>query len=170
MIARLGQTKENANDQDIQGRAAALVCVVVTTAVFVSTPGEAQSNEFEHQIVGNWKYGPPTQKEKPTIEQAKGYITLTNKGRWIELANDDGQSPGVGAWSSYSGTYTVEGNKVTIKIDVATNPALVGTVRTRYLSVKDKELTIMTSPDAKMPDAKAADLRAVTPLKVARPC
>ena len=47
---------------------------------------------------------------------------------------------------AYSGAYSVEGNKVTHKIEVSWNQAWTGTNQQRFIEVKDNQLTIKTPP------------------------
>ncbi len=47
---------------------------------------------------------------------------------------------------AYSGTYSIEGNKVTHKIEVSWNQAWNGTNQVRFIEVKDNQLTIKTPP------------------------
>jgi Lipocalin-like domain len=47
---------------------------------------------------------------------------------------------------AYSGAYSVEGNKVTHKIEFSWNQTWTGTNQQRFFEVKDNQLTIKTPP------------------------
>ena len=47
---------------------------------------------------------------------------------------------------AYSGAYTLEGNKVTHKIEISWNQAWTGTNQQRFVEVKDNQLIIKTPP------------------------
>jgi hypothetical protein len=47
---------------------------------------------------------------------------------------------------AYSGAYSIEGNKVTHKIEVSWNQARTGTNQQRFVEVTDNQLTIKTPP------------------------
>ena len=47
---------------------------------------------------------------------------------------------------AYSGSYSIEGNKVTHKIEFSWNQAWTGTNQQRFVEVKDNQLTIKTPP------------------------
>jgi len=45
---------------------------------------------------------------------------------------------------TYSGAYTVDGNKITHKIEVSRNQAWSGADQQRFVEIKDNQLTIKT--------------------------
>ena len=47
---------------------------------------------------------------------------------------------------AYSGAYSLEGNKITHKIEVSWNQAWTGTNQQRFVEVKDDQLIIKTPP------------------------
>ena len=47
---------------------------------------------------------------------------------------------------AYTGSYSIEGNKVTHKIEISWNQAWTGTNQQRFIEVKDNQLTIKTPP------------------------
>jgi hypothetical protein len=47
---------------------------------------------------------------------------------------------------AYSGTYSIDGNKVTHKVEVSWNQGWNGTDQQRFIEVKDNRLTIKTPP------------------------
>jgi hypothetical protein len=47
---------------------------------------------------------------------------------------------------AYSGAYTIDGNKMTHKIEVSWNQAWTGTNQQRFIEVKDDQLITKTPP------------------------
>jgi hypothetical protein len=47
---------------------------------------------------------------------------------------------------AYSGSYIVEGNKITHKIEISWNQAWTGTSQQRFIELKENQLTIKTPP------------------------
>ena len=56
------------------------------------------------------------------------------------------QSRAYRCWATYSGTYSIDGNKVTHKIEVSWNQAWSGTNQPRFVEIKVNRLTIKTAP------------------------
>ena len=88
-----------------------------------------------------------------------GVITYTSDGRMsVFIANPSRKPPGgpratdaeaAGLYRTmlaYSGAYSVDGNKVTHKIEVSWNQAWSGANQQRFVEVKDNQLTIKTPP------------------------
>ncbi len=111
----------------------AAVTSVALVGVAIS-PLKAKSNELPKGMVGNWKYGPETRGRHINPTEARGYITITDKSRWIELRNDTG--PTVGPWSSFSGVFTLSGTTAKIVVDSSTDPSLAGTTQTRKIEMQ----------------------------------
>ena len=88
-----------------------------------------------------------------------GVITYTADGRMSVFIIDPKRKPPAGPKATdadavelyrtmiaYSGSYSIEGNKVTHKIEVSWNQAWTGTNQQRFVDVKDDQLTIKTPP------------------------
>jgi hypothetical protein len=86
-------------------------------------------------------------------------ITYTPDGRMSVVIIDPKRKPPAGlkptdaeadelyrTMIAYSGAYSLEGNKVTHKIEVSWNQAWTGTNQQRFLEVKDDQLIIKTPP------------------------
>jgi hypothetical protein len=56
--------------------------------------------------------------------------------------------------TAYAGTYTLEGDRVTHHVEIATNPDWVGGDQLRYPKVEGNRLTITTPPLPTRPDGK----------------
>lgn len=56
--------------------------------------------------------------------------------------------------SAYAGTYTLEGDRVTHHVEMATNPDWVGGDQLRYPKIEGNRLTITTPPLPTRPDGK----------------
>lgn len=56
--------------------------------------------------------------------------------------------------SAYAGTYTLEGDRVTHHVEMATNPDWVGGDQLRYPKIEGSRLTITTPPLPTRPDGK----------------
>jgi hypothetical protein len=113
-------------------------------------------------LVGNWKlvsfYTEDTQTKQRTNtygEHPTGAIGFTPAGRFFAFATADGRKPAAtvedqaAAFKSmiaYTGKWTVQGDKFITKVDVAWNPALVGSEQVRFWKVVDGKLHITTAP------------------------
>jgi len=93
-------------------------------------------------------------KTAPLSEHPKGYLIYTPQGRMIGLLVHETRSPPKvdedrinlhKYMVSYSGRYTVEGDKVVHHVDVSWNEALSGTDQVRLFKLEGDRLTI-TAP------------------------
>jgi len=88
-----------------------------------------------------------------------GVITYTSDGHMSVFVADPKRKPAVGPMATdaeaadlyrtmvaYSGTYSIDGNKVIHKVEVSWNQAWNGTDQQRFIEVKDNRLTIKTPP------------------------
>lgn len=113
-------------------------------------------------LLGNWTlvsfYTEDTQTGQRTNtygERPTGAIGFTPAGRFFAFATADGRKPAqtqedqAAAYRSviaYSGRWRSEGDRFITKVDVAANPALVGTEQVRFWRVVDGRLHITTAP------------------------
>ncbi|HKD28282.1 MAG TPA: lipocalin-like domain-containing protein [Xanthobacteraceae bacterium] len=118
----------------------------------------------EPNIVGSWKLLSYVSEElatgkktAPFGEHPKGYLIYTPQGRMMGLLVHETRSPPKVDGDrinlhkymvSYSGHYTVEGDKVVHHVDVSWNEALTGTDQVRFFKLEGDHLTI-TAPPAK---------------------
>ena len=123
-------------------------------------PGPKQRTQS--WAVGAWRHGPrwkPRAKSfnTPFGENPSGVITYTPDGRMSVLIIDPKRKSPAGPKATdaegvelyqtmiaYSGVYSLDGNKVTHKIEVSWNQAWTGTNQQRFFEVKDDMLTIKT--------------------------
>jgi len=115
----------------------------------------------EPNIVGSWKLLSYVSEElatgkktAPFGEHPKGYLIYTPQGRMMGLLVHETRSPPKvdedrinlhKYMVSYSGHYTVEGDKVVHHVDVSWNEALTGTDQVRFFKLEGDHLTI-TAP------------------------
>jgi hypothetical protein len=113
-------------------------------------------------LVGNWKlvsfYTMDAQSKQRTNtygEHPTGAIGFTPGGRFFAFVTADNRKPATTAEDqaaafkamiAYTGKYRVEGDSFITKVDVAPNPALVGTEQVRFWNIIDGKLNITTAP------------------------
>jgi hypothetical protein len=116
-------------------------------------------------IVGTWKIQSfvrevtaTGERQNEFGEKPSGYISYQSDGRMFAMLVADnrtkpkGPSPTdeekarlFGTLIAYSGTYVVEGDKVTHKIDVSWNQSWTGGDQVRFYKVEGRTLTITTA-------------------------
>src|SRR5258707_6211768 len=122
----------------------------------------APSRGAEHSVVSNWKLVSYISEELATGkktdqlgEHPKGYLIYTPQGRMMGLVVHETRSPPKvdedrinlhKYMVSYSGRYTVEGDKVVHHIDVSWNEDFTGLDLVRCVKVEGDRLTITTAP------------------------
>ena len=127
-----------------------LALVIAMAATQPSLAADPQS------VVGTWKVvsfeavSPTTGEREPARgEHPSGYTIFTPDGRMSVLITNEGRkAPGTDqdranlfqSMVAYTGTYRVEGNTWTTKVDVAANPALVGTEQARSFRMEGNQL------------------------------
>ena len=128
-------------------------------AALVCFASQAHANEA---LLGNWKlvsfYTEDTQTKQRNNaygEHPTGAIGFTPAGRFFAFATADKRNPpkttedqaaAFRTVIAYTGQWRVEGDKFITKVDVAANPAMVGTEQVRFWNVKDGKLLITTAP------------------------
>ena len=135
-------------------------------SIFAFALGLAASSARAADIVGTWHLSSVSNEEteskvahKPFGDHPVGSITYTADGHMMVIFANSDRKPSVAPRATdgeavelyrtmvaYAGTYSVDGNKVTHKIDVSWNQAWNGTNQTRFIEVKDDRLTITTAP------------------------
>ena len=82
-------------------------------------------------------------------EKPPGYAIFTPEGRMMVLITNEGRKPPASdqdradlfqSMLAYTGTYRVEGDKWTTRVDAAANPAMVGTDQERSFELKNDRL------------------------------
>jgi hypothetical protein len=117
-------------------------------------------------VVGSWRLVSWVEVETesksvhaPFGDNPAGVITYTPDGRMSLFIIDPTRKPPSGPKATdaealelyrtiiaYSGAYSIDGNKVTHKIEYSWNQAWTGTNQQRFVEVKDDQLTIKTPP------------------------
>ncbi|HTS42658.1 MAG TPA: lipocalin-like domain-containing protein [Xanthobacteraceae bacterium] len=126
----------------------------------VASPSWA-ANEKE-LIVGTWKLVSVNYEDQETKaltpvlgEHPRGRQIATADGRWLALVTaekrpvpktDEERAQALRTMISYSGRYTVEGNKVTTKVEMAWNEAWVGGEQVRFVRFDGDKLFIESPP------------------------
>ena len=108
------------------------------------------------KILGIWRLvsyeveSQATREREPVVgKNPTGYILFTPEGRMMVVNTGEGRKPAstdqdraelFKSLVAYTGMYRVEGDKWITKVDVAANPAWVGTEQTRFLRVEGDRL------------------------------
>jgi hypothetical protein len=88
-------------------------------------------------------------------EHPNGYLVVTPGGRWIVIqtaegrgiAKDDvGRAAAFRSMLAYSGTCRVEGNQITIKVDIGWDESWIGTEQVRLFKIDGDKLHIEAMP------------------------
>ena len=140
------------------GRIGLLASLTVLTCAYCTISQAADT------VVGSWRLVSWVEVETESKavhtafgENPTGVITYTPDGRMSLFIIDPKRKPSSGPKPSdteavdlyrtmiaYSGAYSIDGNKVTYKIEVSWNQAWTGTNQQRFIEVKDDQLTIKT--------------------------
>lgn len=75
-------------------------------------------------------------------------VVITASGM-SEPTSDQERATVFGAIGAYTGRFQIVGNKITIEVDVATNPGLVCQHQVRFAQMSDGKL-ILTTPQSKL--------------------
>ena len=103
------------------------------------------SYEIEIQATGQRS---PVMGEKPPgyatfTPEDRVFFVLTGEARKVAIT-DQGRAELLNTLIAYSGTYSVEGDKWTINVDVAWNPEWVGTKQVRDFKLDGERLMVLT--------------------------
>jgi Lipocalin-like domain len=136
-------------------------CFAALLIVAVAYGSRSQAAD---SVVGSWRLASCAEVETeskvvhtPFGENPSGVITYTPDGRMSVLVIDPKRKSPAGPKATdaegvelyqtmiaYPGVYSLDGNKVTHKIEVSWNQAWTGTNQQRFFEVKDDMLTIKT--------------------------
>ena len=103
------------------------------------------SYEIEIQATG--------QKEPVMGNNPTGYVIFTPEGRVWFVLTGEGRKPAktvqeradlLDSLVAYTGTYRIEGDKWITQVEVAWNPAWVGTEQARFFKVDGERLSVLT--------------------------
>src|SRR5512136_2738593 len=85
-------------------------------------------------------------------------VTITGQGRQPAVRGEDGlaekQARLYQTVTAYAGTYTMRGSTMTVRVEVASDPGLVGTDLAREVRIEGDLLTVRTAPMKSMSDGK----------------
>lgn len=128
-------------------------CLLLTTAAFADDTGK--------QLAGTWKLTAWTLQvigedtREPFGSNPKGRLVLTPESHWMVIITGANRRPAKSADEkaalldtvlAYSGKYAIEGDKITITIDMSSNEVFTGAnqVQTRFFKLEGDKLTIQT--------------------------
>jgi hypothetical protein len=137
-----------------------LIALLVVAGAYCSKSQAADS------IIGSWRLVTWVEVEtesksvhQPFGDNPSGLITYTPDGRMSLFIIDPKRKPPSGPKATdveaaelyrtiiaYSGSYSIDGNTVTHKIEVSWNQAWAGTNQQRFVEVNNNQLTIKTPP------------------------
>jgi hypothetical protein len=140
-----------------------LAVVALATSILLTKAYAADA-----ALVGTWRLVSWIEEETESKTQHKvfgdnpaGLITYTADGRMMVIFIDPNRKPAGGpnatdneaaqlyrTMVAYAGAYSVEGKKVTHKIEVSWNQVWNGTDQQRFFEIRDNRLTIKTPPFA----------------------
>ena len=148
-----------------------LVTVLTVACALCTAASAADTN-----IVGTWSLQSWVAQDQETGAivdvfgaRPSGYLIYTPGGRMTVNLSAEGRKPLSGdrfstpaeeraiAFSTsiaYSGTYTVQGDAVTHRVEIATFPNWVGTEQIRFVQVEGDTLTMKTPPIPGPPDGR----------------
>ena len=133
-------------------------------SVFTLNLGLAATQAHAADIVGTWRLQSWVEEEteskivhKAFGEHPLGLITFTADGHVAVIFTDPTRKPSANprptdteatelyrTMVAYAGTYSVEGDKLTNKIEVSWNQAWNGTSQVRFFELKDDRLNVRT--------------------------
>ena len=113
------------------------------------------------QLVGTWKATAwfvevvGEGRREPFGPNPKGRLVITPEGHWIVILTgahrrpartDDEKAALLDSLLAYSGKYTIDGDKITTRIDVSSNEIFTGANRdqTRFFELEGDKLTVRT--------------------------
>ncbi len=138
-----------------------LVLGVLVSLLFLIPPS-LSAQEPTKTLLGTWKLTGWTvrvmgesQDKEPFGPNPKGRLVLTPEGYWSVIITGANRHPGKTAEEklalfdsvlAYSGKYTVEGDKITIRVDMSANEVFSGPnqVQTRFFTLDGEKLIIRT--------------------------
>jgi lipocalin-like protein len=134
----------------------------ILTALVILIPRTTWADENTKSPVGIWKLTSwtarvvgETEDKEPFGPKPKGRLVLTADGYWSVIITEANRHPAkteeekVALFDSvlaYSGKYTIEGDKITIQVDMSGNEIFTGTnqVQTRFFKLDGEKLIVRT--------------------------
>ena len=134
-----------------------LAFVFATCCLFPT--GFSFADDAANQLAGTWKVVSLITNfdggdaVEPFGSNPKGRLVLTPEGQWIIILTRADRGPATNledkaalldSMLGYSGKYSVEGNRMTIRVDMSWNEINTGSNLTRFFTVVGEKLTIRT--------------------------
>ena len=121
----------------------------------------ASADDVSKQLIGSWKLTDWVVQvvgegnREPFGPNPKGRLVLTPEGQWIVIITGAERHPAktndeklalFDSVLAYSGLYAVEGDRITIKVEMSSNEVFTGAnqVQTRFFKLEGDKLTIRT--------------------------
>ena len=145
-----------------------MMLILASMAIFAAGPATKTAAEqtMANPLIGTWKMTSWTRELTATGQKSDalgpspiGWISYSRDGRMmVVVVRSDRKAPAalvptdserISLYSSmlaYSGTYTVDDEKVTHNIDTSWNQAWTGTKQVRFYKVDGKTLTLRGAP------------------------
>ncbi len=137
-----------------------IFALIISICCFLRT-GLSFADDAAKQIAGTWKVVSLLTKfdggeiVEPLGSEPKGRLVLTPDGQWIIILtranrrpakNVDEKAALLDSMLAYSGRYTIEGNRMTIRVDMSWNEIYTGANQnqTRFFNIEGDKLTIRT--------------------------
>jgi hypothetical protein len=137
------------------------LAALALTVGLVLLPGRIAAQDAANALVGTWKLTSWLTKFdggdtiQPYGSNPKGRLVLTADGYWIIILTGANRTAAktpeekaalLDTMLSYSGRFTVEGDKIATRVDMSSNEIYTGAnqVQTRFFSVKQNTLIVRT--------------------------
>ncbi len=137
-----------------------IFALIISICCFFRT-GFSFADDAAKQIAGTWKVVSWLTKfdggdiVEPYGPSPKGRLVLTPEGQWIIILTGANRRPAKNidekaalfdSMLAYSGKYTIEGNRMTIRVDMSSNEIYTGANQnqTRFFNIEGDKLTIRT--------------------------
>jgi hypothetical protein len=121
----------------------------------------ASADDVSKQLIGSWKLTDWVLQvvgegnREPFGPNPKGRLVLTPEGHWTVIITGANRHPAktndeklalFDSVLAYSGLYTVEGDRIIVKVDMSSNEVFTGVnqIQTRFFTLEGDKLTIRT--------------------------
>jgi hypothetical protein len=134
---------------------------LIAAACYFFCAGSSFADDTAKQIAGTWKLVSWLTKfdggdtVEPYGPNAKGRLVLTPEGHWIIILTGANRRPAttndekaalLDSMLAYSGKYTVEGDRITTRVDMSSNEVYTGPNQnqTRFFKIEGDKLILRT--------------------------
>ena len=146
--------------ESLKTKAGLAFTILLTFWSLLFTP-IALADDAEKQLAGTWKLTAwilqviCEDTREPFGPNPKGRLVMTPEGHWMVIITGPNRRPAentdekgalLDSMLAYSGKYTIEGDKITITVDMSANEVFTGAnqVQTRFFKLEGDKLTIRT--------------------------